>query len=140
MRKTLMVGLLMGVCGLASGQTPEAYVERCGANVNAQYQSGQITRLDRAKGYRDCNLSAYPGDPYRQEYWDYFVYIASEFTAGRMTEEQGRALVSQKETQLIERRMALIQPGQPQPYPILPSCRTLPPGTAGYAKSQGQCY
>lgn len=143
MLKMALAGGLLLLYGCATAQSPDAYVDRCGANVNAQYQSGQISRLDRAKGYRDCNLSAYPGDPYRQEYWDYFVYIASEFTAGRISEEQGKALISQKETQIIERRTSMIQsmqPAQPQPLFILPSCRSLPPGTAGYARSQGQCY
>lgn len=143
--KAMGILLLVVSAGCASQNSTQAAGDRCTGLLNQQFESGQITRLERARGLRECNLAAFPNNPYANEYWDYFVYVAGEVESGRISLDYGRMLISRKETEINERRAALVGAMQPQPvlvYPAYgpPSCRALPPGTAGYARAQGQCY
>lgn len=142
--KALLIVVLLVSTGCATGQSVEANLDRCQRTFDVRFQSGQISRLDRARGFRECNLAAFPDSPFAREYWDYFVYMAAEHEAGRVSYEHASVLINQKEAEINARRMAAIQSlqqSQPQPYPPpLPSCRSLPPGLAGYAAAQGRCY
>jgi hypothetical protein len=48
-------------------------------------------------------------------------------------------LHTQNQQNAVALDAALLQGAASQPR-VLPSCRGLPPGTAGYARAQGKCY
>lgn len=92
----------------------EADRDACVAQADQMRQSGQWGPVSRAERVRDCNNALYR-DVFSDEYWAYYVYVASEFQAGRMTEPQARALIAQKEAEVTVKRNAS------RPVVILPA-------------------
>lgn len=136
-----LVGIVLAGC--MSPEVALAQTEACDNRADSLFNSGAINRVKRGEMYRDCARSAYGQDPYREEYWAYYIYLASEVDAGRVTREQGNYLLKQKENELLGKRNAQIM--QVLPYAIqqqqpLPSCSSFPPGLAGYNRAAGKCY
>ena len=82
--------------------------EACHARVESLFNSGAIGLVKRGEMRRDCARAVYGQDPIREEYWAYWIYLSSEVEAGRMTLEQARYLVLQKENELNAKRNAQI--------------------------------
>ena len=136
MRLPLIFLLLSFPCFAA---TTEAERDQCVAFADGRRAAGITGPTGRAEMVRDCNDAHTGRSTITDEYWAYYVYIASEFEAGRVTQQHGQYLVAQKLNELESRRRPVVVPVPVYPAP-LPSCRNFPPGLRGYVAAQGQCY
>lgn len=90
----------------------------CTDRVNSLYPtSAPGTRVLRAEAMRDCARSTGTSNAFTEEYHAYWIYLATEVEAGRMSDAQGRYLLAQKESQIQSQLMgaaAQYQASQPQ--------------------------
>lgn len=95
----------------------------CEQQVESLFPSREGVRVKRAEMLRECTRKEFGFLPVMEEYWAYFIYVASEVDTGRMTPEKGNYLIAQKKNELLNNnsRVELQQP--PPTYKT--NCSTL---------------
>jgi hypothetical protein len=98
-----------------------ADLNSCVAEADRLRASGAIGPVRRGEMVRDCNFAANGRNVFTEEFWTYYIYIASEFEAGRLTEPQAKYLIAQKQTEVEAKArqaaLQLLQAAPPaQPY------------------------
>jgi hypothetical protein len=98
--------------------TAHANLDACVAEADRLRASGQLTPTQRAERVRDCNNAANDRDAFSDEFWAYYVYMASEFEAGRISQQQALYLIAQKQSEMDGKRRAAAM--QMLPYAAQP--------------------
>ena len=124
----LILVLVSSNCGSAGPNRAVLY-DQYVAQLTEQRDSGQITSVERAQRMRQA-ASAYlgPEDAYGQEYWTYYIYIASLRDRG-MSKEEAEYLVTKKLNELQARQRADYARYLQQQQQIL---KNVPAGDTGY--------
>jgi hypothetical protein len=60
-----------------------------------------------------------------EEYWAYFIYVASEVDASRMTVEKANYLITQKKSELLNKHSRVEQQELPSPPSYDTNCSTI---------------
>jgi hypothetical protein len=127
------IALLLFTLLLAGGCAARdpSQVEACQNRVNSVYPSSTPgVRVQRAEGFRNCARSTGTSNAFTEEYHAYWIYLATEVEAGRMSDAQGRYLLAQKESQIQSQLMGAaaqyqaLQPQQPAYRPVVPQQRS----------------
>ena len=95
-------------------QIQASALEQCNSRVESLFPSRDGVRVKRAEMLRECSRATYGRPAPLEEYWAYFIYVASEIDASRMTSQQGDYLIVQKENEVMGRALQSYQQQQAQ--------------------------
>jgi hypothetical protein len=138
--------LVIFLVGCASSGSQSSSLDACNAQVNSQHPSGPGNSRNRAQGFINCERLSYgnlPANarPLFEEYWAYWMFMAAEVDARRISREQGQYQLQQKKNELIRQIQAQSNEfDRQQQTTQRPRCSSLPPGLAGYEAARGNCY
>ena len=117
-----MILIIVSLCGCASAQNnrPDATFDKFQSEIIAQRNEGKLTalqaQLDLWSKYREM----YGEDPVMNGFYAYSVKIMSVVDAGKMTLDEGQALVDARQDEIstqkiadAERRLAYDPNGSP---------------------------
>jgi hypothetical protein len=93
--------LLSCYTSAGAGSDPVAEIAQCQNRVDSQFPSKEGVRVKRGEMLRDCYRVSVGYQPVMEEYWAYFIYMASEIDAGKVSVEQGQYLVTKKKNELL---------------------------------------
>lgn len=95
--------------------------------LTEQRDAGQITSVKRALGLRDCHRALAGYTTIHEQYWYYFVEVASLLDSGRITKSHANDLLERKRREL-EPQLAAAESPTPRLTPKTLVCRPLPYG------------
>ena len=117
----LVFVMVAGLLPHASAWASAADLQQCEQRVESNFPSREGVRARRAEMLRECTRREFGMQPHIEEYWAYFIYIASEIDAGRMPLAQGNYQITQKKNELMSRGSTA---GQQEPSAPPPSYDT----------------
>lgn len=132
--RRLLALIVIVLAGCVSPRVEQAQTEACDAQVESIYPSGRGNTRNRAQGFINCERADYGNlpagaRPLFEEYWAYWMYLATEIEAGRISIEQGTYQKAQKKNELINNIKTLDanwRQQQPAYRPVVPSYRPPP--------------
>lgn len=117
--------------GLRTGET-HAQLESAACipiamQLTQQRDTGQITSVQRALGLRDCHRALHGYTSIHEQYWIYFIEVASLLDSGQITKSHANDMLGRKRREL-ESQLSGTERRSPRLAPKTLACRPLPYG------------